>query len=486
MKTNKKLMIILGVALIAGSINATWMENVDAESGLTQWVGKEDRMRFVYLCKKSAENKDFELGPYNSNEQHFKKDYCIVHLDDKYLSYRCEEFTDLGGAHGCEYVYIGTIDRSTGKELKVTDVFPKSDHEVLRKMLREKAALAIGGEKNFLNEPDIPENFCLMKDGWHFVYNVYEIAPFAAGTIEVVIEKDYKEFREINERWNARAVELRKKFEEDGKAVSKKMKQYELNTIGDMQRVSDYWYYILKSYREISDEYVKIRGKDGVEIRNKLAHWIAAKIEEAEEARRKEEDGGSYAGIFALGNKTDLYERVINLLLLNSFDMAKWMRVESAVGEITGVPIAFTNGDAKVVLSWRIFDPKEKKKDFDFASYIEPQNVVSVGDKDYAIVRFPAKGNMEGCPTTTEERMLFEIKNGRITRMVGLHNFHLHKIKIMDNGNVLWITGEDGFSQPEEFFVVLNEMKIDESRSTISEEFHKDGYDQFLRSELSE
>ena len=64
------------------------MENVDAESGLTQWVGKEDRMRFVYLCKKSAENKDFELGPYNSNEQHFKKDYCIAHLDDKYLIYR--------------------------------------------------------------------------------------------------------------------------------------------------------------------------------------------------------------------------------------------------------------------------------------------------------------------------------------------------------------------------------------------------------------
>lgn len=120
--------------------------------------------------------------------------YEVVFVDAQYASYRCEDYEYTGGAHGNTNVHVGTLDRKTGKKLLLGDVFTKERQESLEAELEQKAsdALAAKGQKLFDSDARgelLTDNFCLMEDGWHFVYSPYEIAPFAAGVVEVVIPR---------------------------------------------------------------------------------------------------------------------------------------------------------------------------------------------------------------------------------------------------------------------------------------------------------
>ena len=168
----------------------------------SDFIGAEDRDRYIDFCRETAltpvekedpedpmTKADWMVYPCSMTTQEFKKDYRIVYADAQYLSFRCEDYSYTGGAHGNTTITVGTIDRKTGKVLKINDVFPPEGRDAMLKILREKAVKAIGGESELQSEPTIIENFCLMKDGWHFIYNQYEIACYATGAVEVVIEK---------------------------------------------------------------------------------------------------------------------------------------------------------------------------------------------------------------------------------------------------------------------------------------------------------
>ena len=95
-----------------------------------------------------------------------------------------------GGAHGVTTITIGTIDRKTGKTLKSDDVFPAKGREALEAYLRVLAIRVLGGEDHSQGEVKITDNFCLMGDGWHFIYNEYEIACYADGMPAFVVPYD--------------------------------------------------------------------------------------------------------------------------------------------------------------------------------------------------------------------------------------------------------------------------------------------------------
>ena len=166
-------------------------------------AGREDLDRYIDFCRETAitpvekedpedpmTKADWMVYPCSMTTQEFKKDYRIIYADAQYLSFRCEDYSYTGGAHGNTRITVGTIDRRTGKVLKINDVFPSEGRDALLKTLREKAVKAIGGESELQSEPTIVENFCLMKDGWHFIYNQYEIACYATGAVEVIIDRE--------------------------------------------------------------------------------------------------------------------------------------------------------------------------------------------------------------------------------------------------------------------------------------------------------
>ncbi len=105
----------------------------------------------------------------------------------------------LGGAHGSYNVAYTNIDMRNGNVLKTKDIFNKGYENALNKLIEEKIRkhfeikpsenLTDGGL--FENKVSFNDNFAITKEGIEFLYNQYEIAPYAMGVIEVKFS--YKE-----------------------------------------------------------------------------------------------------------------------------------------------------------------------------------------------------------------------------------------------------------------------------------------------------
>ena len=176
--TKKSLVLCVVLALVGCGV-------------VEQDARKSEREKYVeYLREIIADAKkgaDFFIGnTLTDSEEQYKRE--MVYLDDRYLSYRIEEYVYSGGAHGSTKVSVGTLDRETGRQLTLNDVFGKDGLAALETELR-KAVIAKIGEENIQSPVKPIENFYLAEDGWHFVYNEYEIACSALGALEIVVRR---------------------------------------------------------------------------------------------------------------------------------------------------------------------------------------------------------------------------------------------------------------------------------------------------------
>ena len=101
-----------------------------------------------------------------------------------------------GGAHGINQHLTMNFDKDTGQTLSLDDIFApgyeQKLNEVLLKALFEKTSTKNLNElhdKGYLYSMDMfpSENFILGDDTITFIYNPYEIAPYAAGCTELTI-----------------------------------------------------------------------------------------------------------------------------------------------------------------------------------------------------------------------------------------------------------------------------------------------------------
>lgn len=118
----------------------------------------------------------------------YQRKYEVVFADKKHVSFRAKEYAYAGGAHGGTTVTVGTFDRSNGRILKLKDVVSADRLPALTKALRAAVVAKLGGEDRLQAEVRPHDNFFIAKDGLHFVYNEYQVACYAAGTIEVVVD----------------------------------------------------------------------------------------------------------------------------------------------------------------------------------------------------------------------------------------------------------------------------------------------------------
>ncbi len=129
-----------------------------------------------------------ELVGTGFTTREFNKLFKIVYADAKYASFHSEEFSYLGGAHGYTRITVGTIDRATGRILRLADVVAEEKLDDLADLLRAEVIKKIGGEENLQGEVKPIDNFYIDKDGLHFIFNQYEVACYAAGSIEIVVD----------------------------------------------------------------------------------------------------------------------------------------------------------------------------------------------------------------------------------------------------------------------------------------------------------
>lgn len=161
-------------------------------------TGYENYDSFIDLCRSIAidpipttgdtNDVDWMVHPCTVTTQEFKSEYKVVYADKQYLSFYCTDYSYTGGAHGSTKVTVGTIDRKTGKVLTLSQVPAFADEKALKQKLHDAVVAKIGKE-SLLGEVKVHNNFYLAKDGWHFVFNEYEVACYALGAIEVVIKE---------------------------------------------------------------------------------------------------------------------------------------------------------------------------------------------------------------------------------------------------------------------------------------------------------
>ena len=126
----------------------------------------------------------------------------VEYYDKHLLTYRfyMEEFT--GGAHPVYFTYFQNIDLRTLKQIELNDLLVGEYDEELTDMLIAKLMDDVGAEtKDELEEMGygtmaeiIPtENFKLTPGGISFLYNIYEIAPYVLGPVEIDLTFDQLE-----------------------------------------------------------------------------------------------------------------------------------------------------------------------------------------------------------------------------------------------------------------------------------------------------
>jgi len=117
---------------------------------------------------------------------------------DDILSYQVTKDYYLGGPHGIYDIHYYNFDKKSGKLVNIRDIVPADkEKEVLKQMeaqlledwdakdvaeLQEKTGILM------LNDLFLTNNFLLKKDSIEFLFNQYEIAPYAAGLISVTIK----------------------------------------------------------------------------------------------------------------------------------------------------------------------------------------------------------------------------------------------------------------------------------------------------------
>lgn len=100
-----------------------------------------------------------------------------------------------GGAHGNSFYGILIIDKKDGKELHLNDFFTDIDEVNKRVEPYFRKSMELSTDEDLIEAgywfPDgrfsVNDNFYFLNDSIYFYYNAYEIAPYAAGPIEISV-----------------------------------------------------------------------------------------------------------------------------------------------------------------------------------------------------------------------------------------------------------------------------------------------------------
>ena len=128
----------------------------------------------------------------------------VVFQDDSLLSYAVEYSDYEGGAHGSYRITYTNIDLNRLVTLTEDDLFKPDYYRPLTEKIVQALMRSYGVSepdslltKGFFTIEDIVpnNNFWLNREGIHYTYNQYEIAPYAMGAIDVAIP--YTELEDI-------------------------------------------------------------------------------------------------------------------------------------------------------------------------------------------------------------------------------------------------------------------------------------------------
>ena len=177
----------------AGTPAASFPGNIVDGDAVTRFYSRQlfDSLTFR---NKSMEDITSAEVPYVSNVT-----MRLTYKGSRFVTYEVETYTFQGGAHGSTVRYGVSFDRKTGNRLKALK--PSQTARRLQPLLRRGVMSYFASSGQPVRERDL-KNMLFIYDsliplpayspyftrrGVHFVYQQYEIAPYAAGIIEFTI-----------------------------------------------------------------------------------------------------------------------------------------------------------------------------------------------------------------------------------------------------------------------------------------------------------
>lgn len=124
------------------------------------------------------------LYPYEMSSKYYE-----TLNNDNLLSLYVDYYEFMGGAHGITTRYSYNIDKKNLEILKLKDLFNENYNyknkinEIIRKKISENTEMYFDNGTEFKGISD-NENYYLNKENLIIYYQVYELAPYAAGIIE--------------------------------------------------------------------------------------------------------------------------------------------------------------------------------------------------------------------------------------------------------------------------------------------------------------
>jgi hypothetical protein len=119
----------------------------------------------------------------------------VIYNENNILSLWFEKYGYTGGAHGIMIRDYEVLDMAGNQHLKLNDIFTQG-YQLELEILLDKKLRRLNGilhnenlrDAGFLvDNVEVSDNFYINNDGIGFYYNVYQIAPFAAGPTELFI-----------------------------------------------------------------------------------------------------------------------------------------------------------------------------------------------------------------------------------------------------------------------------------------------------------
>ncbi|HEY8938116.1 MAG TPA: DUF3298 domain-containing protein [Cyclobacteriaceae bacterium] len=130
----------------------------------------------------------------------YKASVTVNILSDTLISLTASNESFTGGAHGSYGTYFINLEPSTGKSITLHDVLKPGYEDTLHKLGEEefKKSVQIDDSTSYADIgfefPDdqfqLNDNYGFTNKGIRFVFNVYEIGPYALGSREVFIPYD--------------------------------------------------------------------------------------------------------------------------------------------------------------------------------------------------------------------------------------------------------------------------------------------------------
>lgn len=147
-----------------------------------------------WLATQDSQNSDDSYNPVFSEEQYISG--TVMGIVGNILSYGIERYVYLGGPHGNNYRRFINYDLTNGKKLTEEEIFKEGAEDQLTDLLlknmveqNDEVELIKDLELAGYNVDDIHpnDNFYLAEDGITYVFNPYDIAPYAMGETEILI-----------------------------------------------------------------------------------------------------------------------------------------------------------------------------------------------------------------------------------------------------------------------------------------------------------